>query len=161
MQYPHWLMVAGAVLVVVGFIGLYFVAGTLSPIKSLWKMRRMGNEMPSTDSTSPRRLRKIIWAYDGSQICIAEVDNEIDGDPEKGDPFEAGIIKELIETATDVRILTQNRREPIDISASLATHRFYFEDEPTRPRVNPLSFARESLTPCAPKHCSLLDVAGI
>jgi hypothetical protein len=79
--------------------------------------------MPATDSTSPRRLRKIIWAYDGSQICIAEVDN-----PGKGDPFEAGIIKELIETATDVRILTQNRREPIDISASLVTHRFYFED---------------------------------
>jgi len=128
MQYPHWLIVAGAVLVVVGFIGLYFVAGTLSPIKSLWKMRRMGNEMPSTDSTSPRRLRKIIWAYDGSQICIAEVDNEIDGDPGKGDPFEAGITKELIETATYVRILTQNRREPIDISASLITHRFYFED---------------------------------
>jgi hypothetical protein len=123
MQYPHWLMVAGAVLVVLGFLGLYFVTGTLSPIKSLWKMRRRGNEMPATDSTSPRRLRKIIWAYDGSQICIAEVDN-----PGKGDPFEAGIIKELIETATDVRILTQNRREPIDISASLVTHRFYFED---------------------------------
>jgi hypothetical protein len=122
MQYPHWLMVAGAVLVVLGFLGLYFVTGTLSPIKSLWKMRRRGNEMPATDSTSPRRLRKIIWAYDGSQICIAEVDN-----PGKGDPFEAGIIKELIETATDVRILTQNRREPIDISASLVTHRFYFE----------------------------------
>ena len=123
MEHPHWLMVAGAVLVVLGFLGLYFVTGTLSPIKSLWKMRRRGNEMPATDSTSPRRLRKIIWAYDGSQICIAEVDN-----PGKGDPFEAGIIKELIETATDVRILTQNRREPIDISASLVTHRFYFED---------------------------------
>jgi len=34
MQYPHWLMVAGAVLVVLGFLGLYCVAGTLSPIKS-------------------------------------------------------------------------------------------------------------------------------
>jgi len=68
MQYPHCLMVAGALLVVLGFLGLYFVARTLSPIKSLWKMRRMGNEMPSTDSTSPRRLREIIWAYDGSQI---------------------------------------------------------------------------------------------
>jgi hypothetical protein len=121
-------LVDGGRSVVVGFIGLYFVAGTPSPIKSLWKMRRMGNEMPSTDSTSPRRLRKIIWAYDRSQICIAEIDNEIDGDPEKGDPFEAGIKKQLIETATYVRILTQNRREPIDISASLITHRFYFED---------------------------------
>ena len=53
MQYPHWLMVAGAVLVMLGFLGLYFVAGTLSPINSLWKMRLTGNEMPATDSTSP------------------------------------------------------------------------------------------------------------
>jgi hypothetical protein len=33
MQYPHWLMVAGAVLVVVGFIGLAFRKTTLSRLK--------------------------------------------------------------------------------------------------------------------------------
>src|SRR5438094_290572 len=44
------------------------------------------------------------------------------------DPDEAGMIKEVTETATDVRILTQNRREPLEISASLITHRSYFEE---------------------------------
>jgi hypothetical protein len=34
MEYPHWLMVAGAVLVL-GFIGLFW----LSPIRRRWKMR--------------------------------------------------------------------------------------------------------------------------
>jgi hypothetical protein len=35
MEYPHWLMVAGAVLVLLGFIGLFW----LSPIRRRWKMR--------------------------------------------------------------------------------------------------------------------------
>jgi hypothetical protein len=52
MQYPHWLMVAGAVLVMLGFLGLYFVAGKLSPIKSLWKMSR------TSQSRSARRSGK-------------------------------------------------------------------------------------------------------
>jgi hypothetical protein len=32
MQYAHWLMVAGAVLVVLGFTGLHFVKATLKII---------------------------------------------------------------------------------------------------------------------------------
>src|ERR1700693_329949 len=40
MQYPHWLMVAGAVLVVAGFIGLAFAkTGPLSPITSQREMK--------------------------------------------------------------------------------------------------------------------------
>ena len=34
MQYPHWLMVAGAVLVVLGFIGMLLVDGTVRPVKA-------------------------------------------------------------------------------------------------------------------------------
>jgi hypothetical protein len=66
-----------------------------------------------------KRLRRIIWEYQGSQLCSAEVGKNIECDL-RTDPYGAGIIKELVETARNVRIiLTQNRREPIDISASL------------------------------------------
>jgi hypothetical protein len=33
MQYAHWLMVAGAVLVVLGFIGLHFIKTTLRQMR--------------------------------------------------------------------------------------------------------------------------------
>ena len=33
MQYPHWLMVAGAVLVVLGFIGFAFSKNRNGPVK--------------------------------------------------------------------------------------------------------------------------------
>jgi hypothetical protein len=43
MEYPHWLMVAGAVLVVLGFVGFAFRQnGPLSLIMSL--RRRRGND---------------------------------------------------------------------------------------------------------------------
>jgi hypothetical protein len=76
---------------------------------------------------TPKRLRRIIWEYQGSQLCSAEVGKSIECDLGT-DPYGAGIIKELVETARNVRILTQNRREPLDIPASLITHRSYFED---------------------------------
>jgi len=34
MQYPHWLMVAGAVLVVIGFIGFAFHKSNAEPVKN-------------------------------------------------------------------------------------------------------------------------------
>jgi hypothetical protein len=81
--------------------------------------------MPATP-TIPR-LRRIIWEYQGRQLCTAEVGKSIECDL-RTDPYEAGIINELVETARNVRILTQNRREPLDIPASLITRRSYFED---------------------------------
>jgi hypothetical protein len=76
---------------------------------------------------TPKRLRRIIWEYQGNQICTAEVGKNIECDL-RTDPFEAGIVNELIETPRGVRIIAQNRREPLDISASLITHRDDFED---------------------------------
>ena len=34
MQYPHWLMVAGAVLVVIGFIGFAFHKNNAEPVEN-------------------------------------------------------------------------------------------------------------------------------
>jgi hypothetical protein len=34
MQYPHWLMVAGAVLVVIGFIGFAFHKNNAGPVEN-------------------------------------------------------------------------------------------------------------------------------
>jgi hypothetical protein len=34
MQYPHWLMVAGAVLVLIGFIGFAFQKNSTEPIEN-------------------------------------------------------------------------------------------------------------------------------
>jgi hypothetical protein len=77
--------------------------------------------------TIPQRLRRIIWEHEGRELCSAEVGNDIRCDLDL-DPYEAGIIKEMIETDTHVRILTQKRKDAIWIPNDLVTRRFYFED---------------------------------
>jgi DNA-directed RNA polymerase alpha subunit len=50
MEYPHWLMVAGAVLVVVGFIGLAFHKNYAEPVENNLK------QAAPTDEPNPPRL---------------------------------------------------------------------------------------------------------
>jgi DNA-directed RNA polymerase alpha subunit len=50
MEYPHWLMVAGAVLVVVGFIGLAFRKNYAEPVENNLK------QAAPTDEPDPPRL---------------------------------------------------------------------------------------------------------
>jgi DNA-directed RNA polymerase alpha subunit len=50
MEYPHWLMVAGAVLVVVGFIGLAFHKNYAEPVENKLK------QAAPTDEPNPPRL---------------------------------------------------------------------------------------------------------
>src|SRR5258707_4253220 len=50
MEYPHWLMVAGAVLVVVGFIGLAFHKNYADPVENNLK------QAAPTDEPNPPRL---------------------------------------------------------------------------------------------------------
>src|ERR1700736_3553951 len=50
MEYPHWLMVAGAVLVVVGFIGLAFRTNYAEPVENNLK------HAAPTDEPNPPRL---------------------------------------------------------------------------------------------------------
>ncbi|WMT78757.1 DNA-directed RNA polymerase subunit alpha C-terminal domain-containing protein [Bradyrhizobium sp. Ash2021] len=50
MEYPHWLMVAGAVLVVVGFIGLAFRTNYAEPVENNLK------QAVPTDEPNPPRL---------------------------------------------------------------------------------------------------------
>jgi DNA-directed RNA polymerase alpha subunit len=50
MEYPHWLMVAGAVLVVVGFIGLAFHKNYAEPVENNLK------QAAPTDEANPPRL---------------------------------------------------------------------------------------------------------
>src|ERR1700694_557610 len=50
MEYPHWLMVAGAVFVVVGFIGLAFHKNYAEPVKNNLK------QAAPTDEPNPPRL---------------------------------------------------------------------------------------------------------
>src|ERR1700682_1990859 len=52
MEYPHWLMVAGAVLVVVGFIGLAFHKNYAEPVENNLK------QAAPTDEPNPARLHR-------------------------------------------------------------------------------------------------------
>jgi hypothetical protein len=49
MEYPHWLMVAGAVLVVVGFIGFAFHKNHAEPVENM-------KQAAPTDEPNPARL---------------------------------------------------------------------------------------------------------
>jgi DNA-directed RNA polymerase alpha subunit len=53
MEYPHWLMVAGAVLVVVGFIGLAFHKNYAEPVENNLKQAA-----PTDEPNSPRLDRR-------------------------------------------------------------------------------------------------------
>lgn len=57
MQYPHWLMVAGAVLVVVGLIGLAFRKNYAEPVENNSK------QVAPTDEPNPERplRRRVAW----------------------------------------------------------------------------------------------------
>jgi hypothetical protein len=76
--------------------------------------------------TAPR-LRRIIWDHEGRELCSAEIGTSIGCDLGK-DPWDAGIIKELVETDTEVRIFTRNREDALCIPKTFVTHRLYFED---------------------------------
>ena len=47
MQYPHWLMIAGAVLVVVGFIGFAFQKNNAEPVENNLKQEAAPPEKPA------------------------------------------------------------------------------------------------------------------
>jgi hypothetical protein len=51
MEYPHWLMVAGAVLVVVGLIGLAFRKNYAEPVEDNSKQAAPINELTLSDRT--------------------------------------------------------------------------------------------------------------
>jgi hypothetical protein len=53
MEYPHWLMVAGAVLVVVGFIGFAFHKNNAEPVENNLK------KAAPTDEPNPARLDQL------------------------------------------------------------------------------------------------------
>ena len=55
MEYPHWLMVAGAVLVVVGFIGLAFHKNYAEPVENNLKQAAPTDE-PNLERPRRRRL---------------------------------------------------------------------------------------------------------
>ena len=57
MEYPHWLMVAGAVLVVVGLIGLAFHKNYTEPVENNPK------QAAPTDEPNPERphRRRAAW----------------------------------------------------------------------------------------------------
>ena len=57
MEYPHWLMVAGAVLVVVGMIGLAFRKSHAEPVENNLK------QAAPTDEPNPERphRRRAAW----------------------------------------------------------------------------------------------------
>jgi DNA-directed RNA polymerase alpha subunit len=50
MEYPHWIMVAGAVLVVIGFIGFAFHKNNAEPVENSLK------QAAPTDEPNPSRL---------------------------------------------------------------------------------------------------------
>jgi DNA-directed RNA polymerase alpha subunit len=68
MQYPHWLMVAGAVLVVVGFIGLAFRKNNGEPAENNLKQEAaaydelLPDDTPISDVELPSRIRKALVA---------------------------------------------------------------------------------------------------
>jgi hypothetical protein len=51
MEYPHWLMVAGAVFVVMGFIGLAFRKNYAEPVENNPKQTALTNVQTSSDRT--------------------------------------------------------------------------------------------------------------
>ena len=55
MQYPHWLMVAGAVLVVVGFIGLAFRKNNAEPAENNLKQEAAAHDEPNPPWLDRRR----------------------------------------------------------------------------------------------------------
>jgi hypothetical protein len=67
MEYPHWLMVAGAVLVVLGFIGFAFHETTLSGLATtLSKLRQMMRQ------TLPgRKARKNVAKFPATAVIAA------------------------------------------------------------------------------------------
>ena len=55
MQYPHWLMVAGAVLVVVGFVGLAFRKNNAEPAENNLKQEAAAHDEPNPPWLDRRR----------------------------------------------------------------------------------------------------------
>ena len=55
MEYPHWLMVAGAVLVVVGFIGLAFRKDKTEPAENNLKQEAAAHDEPNPPWLDRRR----------------------------------------------------------------------------------------------------------
>jgi hypothetical protein len=55
MEYPHWIMVVGAVLVALGFIGVAFKRGTNGTPVSDAEIE------PMAEQTKPRTPKKIEW----------------------------------------------------------------------------------------------------
>jgi DNA-directed RNA polymerase alpha subunit len=55
MEYPHWLMVAGAILVVVGFIGLAFRKNNAEPAENNLTQEAAGHDEPNPPWLDRRR----------------------------------------------------------------------------------------------------------